>query len=303
MRRKCTFHLGDVAQARGGREELRVNSGGESAQSLQQGRRGSVEELVTDAVNASLADGAQVGPAASFDNFLQRNAVASSAPGGNEDVGIEGANRFGLELLAGFGEGTASGSLNEFGNPRLGGDQGLAPFFTEDGGTRRLAGASADGFDLRLHVGDEEGGARGGADDCGDGGDVGVDIGEGAGSQSEEAGTGLEDFGYGFFLVGDGGDDEVRMSGGNLAGVGRPGVVQDEAAGGNIGADIRAVFCAGNEAVELVKSGENGGRARLEADNTLGQMVHLGGLFLSQYPRTGYRIRQRKWEAGRQELT
>jgi len=86
-----------------------MEDGGDAGESVEQGGRGGVEELVGDAENAAVADGGKVMPVALSDDTFERDAVPCSAPGEEEDVGLVG---FG-EAGDGFGRGVGAGCAEE----------------------------------------------------------------------------------------------------------------------------------------------------------------------------------------------
>src|SRR5205085_11673390 len=135
-----------------------------------------VQEFVADAVDASLTDGGHLVPAPVANDPLQRDTVTGAAPGGNQDIRIVGENRFWRALDAGLAEELATCRVHQLGNPRLGGDQRLAPFFAEHFGPDKTAGLVANRFDLLLHVADHLLAAIGGTHGARDGNDVGVNV-------------------------------------------------------------------------------------------------------------------------------
>ena len=105
-------------------------------------------------------------PLALVDDAFQGDTVSSSAPGEEEDVGVGGGNGFGCGVGAGYAEETASGGFNEFGDPMLGVNEGLAPLFAVDEGAGRGGGgAGADFGDRAVHGSDEGFSGVGGLND------------------------------------------------------------------------------------------------------------------------------------------
>src|SRR5271166_953645 len=96
-------------------------------------QRGSrrIEILIADAVNPGSAGGASSLPAALGENLVERDAVARSAPGRDEDIRVQSRDFFGGNLLSRSAEKLTSRSVHKFCNPGLRRDQGLAPFFAE----------------------------------------------------------------------------------------------------------------------------------------------------------------------------
>ena len=133
-----------------------MDSGGYAGEAFEEGGAGGVEELVGDAEDAAVADGAEVVPVALFDDAVEGDAVPCSAPGEEEDVGVGGGDGFGGGVGSGLAEVAASGGFDQFGYPVLGVDEGLAPLFAVDcravGGVCCAVRVCVDGA---LHVGDE----------------------------------------------------------------------------------------------------------------------------------------------------
>lgn len=182
---------------------------GQGVQALDQSWSRGVEEFVGDAVNAGVADGFETAPAPLGDNFFQWNAVASAAPGGDEDVGVGGCDGLCWDLFAGLAYKGAARSLHKLGNPSLRGDEGLAPFLAKDGWAGCLGGldAVADKCNFLLHGGDDFLTLRWTSDYAGDGDNVGVDVAERMWGEAEESDAGFKDVGDGFELIWDGCDD------------------------------------------------------------------------------------------------
>ena len=70
---------------------------------------GGVEELVGDAEDVAVADGAEVVPVALLDDAGEGNAVAGAAPGEDEGVGVGGGDFF----RGGVGTGVAEGIAHQ----------------------------------------------------------------------------------------------------------------------------------------------------------------------------------------------
>ena len=153
---------------------------GNAGQALQKGVGRGVEELVGAAEDSALTDGFEGLPVALLDDAAEGDAIPCSAPGEEKDVRVGGGDLFGGGMRAGCAEIVAAGGFDEFGDPGLGVDEGLAPLFAVDDG-RVSAGfaASARGFDGGLHFGDERFGFGLRVDVGGDEADVFVDVGEG----------------------------------------------------------------------------------------------------------------------------
>ncbi len=187
-----------------------------------------VEELVGDAEDAALTNSLEVMPVALSDDAFERDAVPCSAPGEEEDVGIGGRDLSWSCVGTGCAEVLASGGFDEFGNPRLGVDERLAPLFAVDDGRVGARCASLTGdFDRGLHFGDEGFGFGLRVDYGGDEADVFVDVGERARGKGEDWQAGFEDRGEGFHAVGDAGDDQIGLRDEDFVGVGSPTVVED----------------------------------------------------------------------------
>src|SRR5579864_304703 len=188
-----------------------MNGRGQRPQTECESGRGSVQKFVTNAVNPAGFGSAHLFPAAVTNNFLERNAVARAAPGGDKYIGILGKYSFGGGLFPRTADEGSAGCLHQFGDPWLRGNQGLAPFLTEYARARRAGSLLAGGRDVLLHFLDRFFATLEFAHDSRDGGNVGVDVVECLRSEAKKACSGLQDFRYRLFLVGDGSDDQVRL--------------------------------------------------------------------------------------------
>ena len=63
------------------RVQIGVNRRGDAGQAFKQGRRGSVEVLIRNAMDTPVADGTQRLPLPLSDDAGERDAIAGSAPG------------------------------------------------------------------------------------------------------------------------------------------------------------------------------------------------------------------------------
>ena len=164
------------------RMERGMRRGGDAGEAFEQGGRGGVEVLVGDAVDAGVADGAEVVPVALGDDAGERDAVAGSAPGEEENVWIGGGYFFGRGVRAGHAEEGGAGGFDQFGDPVLGMDERFSPLFAVDDGFGfrcEMLGAGAsrgDGFGGGVGAGGTEEARTGGFDQLGDPG-LGVDEG------------------------------------------------------------------------------------------------------------------------------
>lgn len=114
--------------------EVRVGCRSYAREAFEERRARGVEELVGDAEDAALADGAQVVPVAlAYDSF-QRDTVSGSAPGKEEDVGVGLSDCFGGGVSAGFAEVLPSCGFNQLSDPMLRVDERFAPLFAVDEG-------------------------------------------------------------------------------------------------------------------------------------------------------------------------
>lgn len=170
---------------------LGMNGPCECVKSTEECGRGSIEEFVRDAIDAVIARGVGLGPLTVADNLFEWNAISRATPGGDDDLGIGTADCVGICMLARITQKLATSGFNEFSDPRLRMDDGLAPFFAKDGRFGERGSSLADGVDFALHGGYELGAAVRRTDDSGDGGHVGIYIGERARCESEEANTGF----------------------------------------------------------------------------------------------------------------
>ncbi len=245
-------------ESRGGGEEVGVDGGGEVGEAVCEcGDGRGVEVLVGDAVDAVIADGAEMMPVALGDDAVEGDAVSGAAPGEEEDVGVGCGDGFGGGLGAGCADECASGCGDELGDPGLGVDEGLAPLFAVDGGFWLAGCGFLCGKDGLLEGLDEGFGFGGAVDLARDEAGVVEDVGEGVRGEREEGDAGFQDRGEGFETVGDGGYDEVGCDGCEFVGGGGPGVLEDgEVEGGEGGEGFEAVFGVGAEGVEAVEGGE-----------------------------------------------
>ena len=167
---------------------------GEGVQSVDEGGCGCVEPLVGDAVDAAVLYGGEALPATLGDDAFERHAVAGSAPGEGENVGIGGGDGFRCGCSAGVAEEAPARELDQFPDPDLGVDEGLAPFFAVD--ERSVACVlrdEADGFALCTHRCDEGFGFGGGIDEIGEEANFIVDVGETFWREREDGAGGFED--------------------------------------------------------------------------------------------------------------
>src|SRR3954451_2926431 len=184
----------------------------------------SVQEVVAYAVNALILGRTHVLPTAVAENLVQRDAVSSAAPGGDEHIRVGLQHTVGAGLGAGLSDEDSTCGIDEFGDPGLRSDQRLAPFFTEDARPRSAGCALTNCFYGSLHLCDDFLSAIGHSHDSGDGGYVSVDVVQVFRRETQKAGAGFHDFRNGFFLIGNGGYDKVGTCGENLVGMGSPGV-------------------------------------------------------------------------------
>lgn len=202
-----------------------------------------------------------------LDDVFEGDAGSGSAPGGEDDVWCGSGDGFGCGGGSGRAEEFSAGRFYQLGDPMLGVDERLSPFFAVDALSRQCRGAGADGFDGGLHLCDEGFGLRGGIGDGADESDVVVDVCEGVGREEQDGDAGFEDGGEGFLAVGDGGEDEIGAKREEFLGLRGPGILNDgEIAGGERGDDFYAVFGAGAEAVETAELVEDDGDAGLEGE-------------------------------------
>ena len=79
-----------------------MGGGGDAGEAFEEGGGGGVEELVGDAEDAAVADGAEMVPVALGDDAVEGDAIPCSAPGEEEDVGVGGGDVFGGGVGAGL---------------------------------------------------------------------------------------------------------------------------------------------------------------------------------------------------------
>src|SRR5205085_5457036 len=130
---------------------FRMYRRGESVQAAEKSGSRRVEIFVANAVDAAVSYGRYAFPVAAAGDLLQRNAVASSAPGGNDDIGIGRSDLLERNLRTGSSNEFTSSSFDQLFDPELRGNQRLAPFFAEDSRPRHICRSLADRFDLFLH--------------------------------------------------------------------------------------------------------------------------------------------------------
>ena len=111
-----------------------MDCGGYAGEAFEQARAGGVEELVRDAEDPALADGAEMMPVALRYDPFEGNAISSSAPGEEEDIGIGCGDGVRCSVSTGLAEVLASGSFYQLCYPALGVNEGFAPLFTIDNG-------------------------------------------------------------------------------------------------------------------------------------------------------------------------
>src|SRR3954467_15213786 len=81
-------------------KELKVNRVCQRLQPINERGAGRVQELVVDAVHATVARCRRLRPPALLHDLLQRDAIARTAPGGNDHVWCRCSNLFGGDLLS-----------------------------------------------------------------------------------------------------------------------------------------------------------------------------------------------------------
>jgi len=173
-----------------------MDRGGYAGESFEQAGAGGVEELVGDAEDAALADSTEMVPVALGDDFFEWNAVSGSAPGEYEDIGIHCSYGFGGGVRTGLAQESTSRGLYQFGDPMLGVDKRLAPFFAVDdwgvGSCERLLAGHLDGG---CQACDEGLAFAVGVDYRCDEANVFADVVEIVGSEGEDGQTGFQDRG------------------------------------------------------------------------------------------------------------
>lgn len=124
------FDAAEVVGGFGRIKSVRVQGGGDGVKTAQERGRGRVEPFVANAENVAVAGGLEGVPAALLDDAFEGDSGAAAAPCGEDDVGIGGGYGFGGGGGAGIAEEFATGSFDQFADPRLGVDERFAPFFT-----------------------------------------------------------------------------------------------------------------------------------------------------------------------------
>ena len=215
-----------------GWEEIGVHGPGECGEALEEIGSGRVEEVVRDADDVTGSDRGEALPLAACDDLGKGDAVADTAPGKDEEVGVRGGDNIGRCVGAGGAEEAAAGSVDELCDPGLGLDEGLAPLLAIDEGFRR--GSSGEGAGLAeggLKLPDDGLRCLRGVGDGAEEADVGKDGSEVMRGERKGGEAGLEDCRKGLDLVGQASDDEVGAGGekgveGGGPGVKAPGVLE-----------------------------------------------------------------------------
>ena len=189
-----------------------MGCGGYAGKAFDQGGSWGVEELVGDAEDAALADGAEMMPVALRYDSFQWDTIACSAPCEEKDVRIGVGYGFGSGMGAGLAEESTAGNVYQFGDPLLGVDEGFAPLFAvDDGCLGSSQRALANHLDGRFHASNEGFAFAVGVDHGGDETDVFVYVVEIVGSEGEDGQTGFQDRGKRLHAVRDTGDDEIGI--------------------------------------------------------------------------------------------
>ena len=189
-----------------------MDCGGYAREAFDQAGAGSVEEFIRDAENTAFANSAEGAPVSFGDDLFEGDAITGSAPREEKDIGICFGYGFGTGVGSGLAEESTTGDIYQFGDPLLGVDEGLAPFFAVDdrsmGSNQR---ALVDHLDGRFHARDEGFAFAVGVDYGGDESDVFVDVVEIMGRECEDWQAGLQNRGKRFHAVRDAGYDEVGI--------------------------------------------------------------------------------------------
>ena len=156
--------------------DVGVGGGCNAGQAFEKSWGRSVEVLVGDAKDASLADGLEMVPISLSDDAVEGDAIPCTAPGKEENVGIGRGYLFRRGVGAGDAEVAATGGFDQLGDPVLGVDERLAPLFAVDDWSVSAFAAAACGCDGGLHLRDEGFGCELRVDDGGDKADVFVDV-------------------------------------------------------------------------------------------------------------------------------
>ena len=116
------------------RKSIWMYRGGKAGKALEDGVGGGVEELIGNAIDAAVCDGAQGLPAALLDHASQGDTISGAAPGEDEDIRVSGGNGFRRRGFAGVADEFAASSFDKFLDPGLRMDQRLAPLFAINAG-------------------------------------------------------------------------------------------------------------------------------------------------------------------------
>jgi hypothetical protein len=243
-----------------------MGRGGYAGEAFEQVRPGSVEELVGDAEDAAFTDCAEMVPVSLRYNFFERDAVSGSAPCEEENVGVGAGYGLWSGVGAGFAEVLATGDFDQIGDPRLGVDEGLAPFFAvDDGGLGSRERLPAGHLDGGFHASDEGFAFSICVNYGGNEADVLVDVVEVVRGQCEDGQAGFQDRGQRLHTIGDAGDNEVGFGSQDLVCICGPGVVKDlQVAGSERWLGFDAVFGAGAEVIKLAERSKGKRDGRLQ---------------------------------------
>ena len=225
---------------------------------------GSVQKFVGNAVNLRLPDRGSLRPSALAHDFCERHALTGSAPGRNDDLGIQSNYFFGGNLPARRAQKFAARCLYQFRHPALRCDDRLTPLFAEHAFSAQRAHLYPYALNLSLHPGNDLGTsvARSGASR--NHGDVGVNVIESARSKPQKSHAGFQNLRDRRLLIGNSCDHEIRLRCENLGGLRGPRIGDDEKlAGVELGHDLSAVLRARDHPLQRIHASQDSGGARL----------------------------------------
>jgi hypothetical protein len=139
---------------------------------------------------------------------------------------------------------------------------------------RGVPGSFANGCDLALHLSNDLRTAFAYVENAGDDGYIGIDICERFWSKTKEPGSGFQDLGDRFLLIGNGCDHQISDAFGDLFSIRRPGIRNNsDSALIHFGAHVRAVSGAGDQAIQFANRGQYRSGARLQRNHAPGSVV------------------------------
>lgn len=112
-------------------EHLGMNRCGQRAQAGNERWSRRVQQFVGDAVDTAISTCAGIRPSSFIGGFGEWNSISCSAPCSNNHFGIIAGDFFGRAVSSGSANEFSAGSVDEFSNPRLRGNDRFSPFFAK----------------------------------------------------------------------------------------------------------------------------------------------------------------------------